>query len=497
MHWFKNPWWNRRIARVGVLILLTCLSLIPCSAASAQEKLWVAAPPATSTVQATPTEDATVTALNKEKLVQEVQQLKAQNEPDLFGWLQTNASTLISMLAVVIGGLIGLWRWLGDRQDARKKELEDHQAERERRDEEQKRWLKEREAEREKRAEERFQSAVEGLSSDKEEARLGAAILLRAFLRPGYEPFYVQVFDLVVVHLRLLRTPDPPDNPTVVLPTTMLSQALVVIFKEAFPLARSLAKRDPEVPHVRSLDATGVHLDQAYLWKVDLKQAFLRRASLREANLFGADLRQTNFSGSDFRGANLIRANFSEAYLRDVNFSGANLREANFSQANLGGINTPGFRAGNFSGASLKKVNFRGAYLKKADFSEADLAETNIEEAFSLEGADLRRATGLTKEQRTACKAKGAMIDEDPTPRIPQSTVALAPPGQSNASHISPGPSSQGDSSPPDINGSRTSASHPNDDVIVLLAPPTHLNTSLPDADRDLSGSSSQQEPEP
>ena len=39
-------------------------------------------------VQETPTVDATVTALNKEKLAQEVQQLKNQNELDPFGWLR-------------------------------------------------------------------------------------------------------------------------------------------------------------------------------------------------------------------------------------------------------------------------------------------------------------------------------------------------------------------------------------------------------------------------
>src|SRR5437879_1487117 len=147
MHWFKNNLWCIGIASVGVLVLLTCLTLIPLSAASAHEEISGVATLAAVRVQATPTEDATVTALNKEKLTQEVQQLKDQNEPGLLGWLQTNASTLISMLAVVIGGLIGLWRWFGDRQDARKKELEDHQAERDRRDEEQKRWLKEREVE--------------------------------------------------------------------------------------------------------------------------------------------------------------------------------------------------------------------------------------------------------------------------------------------------------------------------------------------------------------
>jgi hypothetical protein len=65
-------------------------------------------------VQETPTVDATVTALNKEKLAQVVQQLKNQNALDPFGWLRTNASILFSTLVVVSGGLFGLWRWRVD-----------------------------------------------------------------------------------------------------------------------------------------------------------------------------------------------------------------------------------------------------------------------------------------------------------------------------------------------------------------------------------------------
>ena len=93
----------------------------------------------------------------------------------------------------MIGGLIGLSRWLGDRRD-----------------------------EREKRAEERFQSAVTGLGNEKEGARIGAAILLRTFLRPGYEQFYIQTFDLAVANLCPTETPHPPENPEIPLPLTTL-----------------------------------------------------------------------------------------------------------------------------------------------------------------------------------------------------------------------------------------------------------------------------------
>ena len=66
-----------------------------------------------------------MTALSKEKLAQEVQQLKNQNESDLLGWLRTNASILLSTLVVVIGALFGFWQWSVGRRDAQNKELED------------------------------------------------------------------------------------------------------------------------------------------------------------------------------------------------------------------------------------------------------------------------------------------------------------------------------------------------------------------------------------
>src|SRR6266851_1249968 len=195
------------IAITGMLLFLVLMAWIPVSAAGAEVRASGLA--AMVTVQATPTVDATVTALNKEKLAQEVQQLKNQNEPTFFDWLRGN----VSILLLGLGALAGFLRWLADRRDAQGKELEDRKAERERRDEEQKRWLKDQEAEREKRAEERFQSAVTGLGDEREGAKIGAAILLRTFLRSGYEQFYTQTFDLAVANLCPTITPNPPEDP--------------------------------------------------------------------------------------------------------------------------------------------------------------------------------------------------------------------------------------------------------------------------------------------
>jgi hypothetical protein len=115
--------------------------------------------------------------------------------------------------------------------------------------------LKDRKDEREKRGEERFQSAVTGLGDEKEGTRVGAAILLLTFLAPGYEQFYIQIFNLAIANLRLPRIPHSLEDPDAPLPLTPFSQALILVFKKAFPVTRSLSNESSE-----SLDATDIQL---------------------------------------------------------------------------------------------------------------------------------------------------------------------------------------------------------------------------------------------
>ena len=391
MRWRKYDLWKAGII-VGVVLLFLMLTIvIPISAAVAHEGVSGSATPGSVTVQATLTADATLTTLNKQKLEQEIQQLKDQNNPDLLGWLRMNAAILISTLVVVIGGLIGLFRWFGDRR-----------------------------SEREKRAEERFQAAVTGLGGEKEEAKIGAAILLRTFLRPGHEQFYTQTFDLAVAHLRLPRTarlqeedPDALHTPSQAGPDTpwqltILRQALTMVFKEAFPLARlSSGDSNNGEKSLQSLDATGIQLDHAYLKGVDLRRVWMPRASLQNV-----DLSEANLTGANLTGANLTRANLFRANLHEADLIRANLNRAILSMANL-------------SKAYLHKANLHGAYLRGANLGGA-----NLEDALSLKDTDLLGVKGLTKEQLEACKARGAIIDEDITAKPSQPTVSPPPPAQ-------------------------------------------------------------------
>jgi pentapeptide repeat protein len=377
MRWLSRYLWEAGIAIAGMLLLLVLMVCVPVPTVGAYE----VTPGLTTlvTVQETPTVDATVTALNKEKLAQEVQQLKNQNEPDPFGWLRTNASILFSTLVVVSGGLFGLWRWRVDRRDARDreskdrrevqdKELADRKAERERRDEEQKRWLKDQEAEREKRAEERFQAVVEGLGSTNLATQVGAAIMLRTFLRPGYEQFYSQVFDLAVVYLRLRNVvPDTAE------PLDPLCQTLIPVFTESFPLARDYLKQSPQF-----LDATYIRLDTALMKEADLQHIWMPEAYLRDANIRGINLHKAELRDTDFFDTSLHWANLSEANLFEASFRKARLYMANFRRADL--------TWANFAEADLTEADFTQAYLNGANFRGAKVTPEQLGKAKSLDG---------------------------------------------------------------------------------------------------------------
>jgi uncharacterized protein YjbI with pentapeptide repeats len=287
----------------------------------------------------------TVTALQKEQLVQQIEQLKEQNSWSAWTNLATPLSILVGLLTV----LGGVWRYLRDQRSERAKQREVE-----------KQQLADRQVEREKQAEERFQKVVEGLGSANEASQVGAAIMLRTFLSEGkdYEQFYSQAFDLAVAHLRLRNIdPQAPDA------LTSLSQALVTVLKESYPLARDRLKQHP-----RYLDASHIQLDRAYLSSADLRSVWIPKSSLRKATLRSADLSRANMNGVDLDRANLC-------------------------------------------GANLTGVNLYGASLRGADLNSANLTDVDLTTVKDWTDAKLHYVKGLTQAQLEACHARGAIID--------------------------------------------------------------------------------------
>jgi len=84
MRWQKRDLWKAGIV-VGGVLFLALMALVTVSAADAHGSMSTAG---TVTVQATPTEDATVTALNKEKLEEDV----AQEQHTFANWFWNNGA---------------------------------------------------------------------------------------------------------------------------------------------------------------------------------------------------------------------------------------------------------------------------------------------------------------------------------------------------------------------------------------------------------------------
>ncbi len=283
---------------------------------------------------------------------------------------------------------------------------------------------------------------VTRLSDGKGEAKIGAVILLRTFLRPGYEQFYGQTFDLAVANLRFQRTTTHPladpvpeeerededlqsyedlededlevyGEPNAPLPLTTLSHALIVIFKEAFPRARDSLKKQEGTFRPAFLDASRIQLDNAYLAEADLSQAWMPQVFLRKANLSNANLSGMNLSRASLMWANLSYANLSHANLSGTQLYQANLSHADLSRANLSDAllnNTDLSHAtlsyANLTEASLRDADLSGAKLDNAklskiqfgssNFSDADLSNANLSGAefseVSFVGANLSNA---------------------------------------------------------------------------------------------------------
>jgi uncharacterized protein YjbI with pentapeptide repeats len=305
MHWLARDSSVTALTLAGMLLLLALLLFAGLPVVTAGTDQRVAEPVRGPAMieQPTPTEDATVTALTKEKLAQEVQQLRIQNDLSFWSWLRTNAAVLLSTLVVVGGALIGLFRWIQDRQDAR-----------------------------EKQDEERFQSAVTALGSETLGAKIGAAVILRTFLQSSYGRFYGQVFDLTVANLRLPNcglSPQAEAHP--------LLHLLTTVFREAYVAARDGLHTRPEY-----LNATDVQLITAKLPSADLRRCWMAGAKLMEADLNGAQLDAANLSRANMTSAQLEQAVLIGADLTEAVLIGAHLERADLTGADLTGADLTG-----------------------------------------------------------------------------------------------------------------------------------------------------------
>jgi hypothetical protein len=358
-------------------VLLASLATCPSAAQNAT--------PVDSGVVA-PTADPTIAVLEKEKLEREVADLRATDDQ---AWWRSLGSWLARNLVLLAGPpsvAWAVWSWTRDQRAARNRHDED-----------------------------RFDALIERLDSDYPATRLSAAIGLRRFLRPGYEPFFDQVFTAAIAHIRHRPDPSPLEaGRSLASEATDLNQALVLAVRESYPLARDFsfpstrrrwsgqmertasqaAEPDAsvlgEAPHVAPLlNASEIHLANIRLAGADLHGIWMPNSSVTIGGIAGIDLRHANLQSVTF-----IRCNFTDARL-----DGADLRRASFGNCILD--------AANLSGAKLDGARFGTVWMRGADLTGA-----NIEAAESFSLTRMIGIIGLTEEQRVACAAKGAGFDD-------------------------------------------------------------------------------------
>jgi hypothetical protein len=284
------------------------------------------------------------------------------------------------------------------------------------------RYLSEQHRLRMEREEVRFSETVQRLGSDSEQQRMGAAVLLPSFLRPGYDRFYNQVFNLASGNLRLQENEEGSAN------LTPFRQALGNVFRESFARARSLlpASTDSDLPSPdieTELNSSYVNLREAYLVGADLRECWLYKARLDGAIVRAAHLRRANLEGAILTECDLEDADLSSANLLNAVFDNADLHHAVLKEARADGAD---FRGANLRDSDLRNMTAGGAKFLGADLSGADLTSTTFESVDGNVGTDIELAAslkdtrlfgviGLTVEQRSICRIKGALLPPEET----------------------------------------------------------------------------------
>jgi uncharacterized protein YjbI with pentapeptide repeats len=362
---------------ISVSMVVALLECFPSGGARA------ASAPADAESFAAPTADSARGDLNQQKLQAEVRKLQAEGEEIQArnGWRWLNNATAVAAVVTAFVGILGVI--FGSQ-----------------------RWRKDFQASKDKREEERFMAVLAALSSTQELTQSGAALMLRSFFARSYDRFCQSAFDATVTRLRLCESEPAKLSAT----DQALSQALVPTFTDGLKYLRDKLARK-EVPlfqesavdvHVkyddpanerrrqqqqRYLNARGVRLPKAFLWKADLRGIFMPDASLQDADLSGADLRNAILWGdtNNPRTAQLVGIKLYDAKLDCADLGRADLAYAKLERAHL--------RHARLNGATLFEAKMRGVTLTdEAELREADLTQADLTEA-KLWDADLRNAT--------------------------------------------------------------------------------------------------------
>jgi Pentapeptide repeats (8 copies) len=216
---------------------------------------------------------------------------------------------------------------------------------------------------------ERFSKAVEQLSSDKIEVRLGGIYSLERIAKDSPKDHWV-IMEVLSAFVR-------EKSPTYASPPIDIKAAVTAIVR------RNMS----QAPQGQQLDLTRSKLNGMNLDGVNLVGANLSYIKLAGSSLMSAD-----FSGADLNYANLCDANLSRAKLIQANLTTARLCRANLTAADLYDTN--------LSETDLSEANFDNANLNKATLLEVrNVLTDQIQQAkrwkFAIYDMPIQKELGL------------------------------------------------------------------------------------------------------
>lgn len=325
-------------------------------------------------------------------------------------------------LALIIAGVIGAvllaWRTWAVNQSARAAGVQAKTAA--------DRHTEQTKADRERRITESFAKAIEQLSSDKLETRLGGIYTLERIARES-EREYWPIMEVLTAYVREHAPWPPPQQlgqPCVELQVSDREidhdreepiasggsvESMWLAGSDYLAVLPRGGKRPREDISTETRPPADVQAILTVVGRRDEQRRKQDKAEGRSLVLHKTDLRGVDLSGAHFEGAN-----FENAHLEDADLWKAYLDDAHLEEAHLQGAWLFGTH---LQHAHLEKAHLQGATLWKTDFFEAKLEGAHLEGAklwgaslvaADLEGAHFDKRTELNQADLEAANLEGA-----------------------------------------------------------------------------------------
>lgn len=161
-------------------------------------------------------------------------------------------------------------------------------------------------------------------------------------------------------------------------------------------------------------------LSHSSFWHSRWAVSSLEGASLRGAELTGSSFVHASLDVLDLQDSAILGAEFDCASLDSSSFESATITNTSFQHARLDSVN--------FRSTTLSGVDFSHASMACADFTGATVDKARQNALIRFEGADLRRATGISEDiWRQSCVDVRTRLPEGAPTELPTCPQNMRP----------------------------------------------------------------------